>query len=56
MVQTRDACAQEAGVYVPLCCDGGFHRDALLVPVSAESFKQTGAEVRLRPPTIDAGE
>ncbi|MFD9366119.1 IMP dehydrogenase [Streptomyces sp. NPDC060020] len=33
-----------------------FHRDALLVPVSAESFKQTGAEVRLRPPTIDAGE
>ncbi|MFE2551288.1 IMP dehydrogenase [Streptomyces sp. NPDC059355] len=25
-----------------------FHRDALLVPVSAESFKQTGAEVQLR--------
>ncbi|MFE2479043.1 IMP dehydrogenase [Streptomyces sp. NPDC059389] len=33
-----------------------FHRDALLVPVSAESFKQTGAEVRLRQPAIDSGE
>ncbi|MCM1965260.1 MULTISPECIES: IMP dehydrogenase [unclassified Streptomyces] len=33
-----------------------FHRDALLVPVSAESFKQTGAEVQLRHPAIDAAE
>ncbi|CAM5274844.1 inosine 5-monophosphate dehydrogenase [Streptomyces spiroverticillatus] len=30
-----------------------FHRDAVLVPVSAESFKQTGAEVQLRRPTAD---
>ncbi|WP_407835687.1 IMP dehydrogenase [Streptomyces sp. DSM 116496] len=33
-----------------------FHRDALLVPVSAESFKQTGAEVQLRHPAIDSGQ
>ncbi|MFE7516568.1 IMP dehydrogenase [Streptomyces sp. NPDC057540] len=33
-----------------------FHRDAVLVPVSAESFKQTGAEVQLRRPTVDSGE
>jgi IMP dehydrogenase len=33
-----------------------FHRDAVLVPVSAESFKQSGAEVQLRQPAIDAGE
>ncbi|MCB5163359.1 IMP dehydrogenase [Streptomyces bambusae] len=33
-----------------------FHRDAVLVPVSAESFKQTGAEIEVRRPAIDAGE
>ncbi|MFB7291472.1 IMP dehydrogenase [Actinacidiphila glaucinigra] len=33
-----------------------FHRDAVLVPVSAESFKQTGAEVQLRRPAVDSGE
>jgi IMP dehydrogenase len=33
-----------------------FHRDAVLVEVSAESFKQTGAEIKVRPPAIDAGE
>ncbi|MFF7212357.1 IMP dehydrogenase [Streptomyces sp. NPDC008238] len=33
-----------------------FHRDAVLVPVSAESFKQTGAEVQLRRPTVASGE
>ncbi|MFB6516696.1 IMP dehydrogenase [Streptomyces sp. NPDC056401] len=33
-----------------------FHRDALLVPVSAESFKQTGAEVQLRHPALDSAE
>ncbi|URN18224.1 MULTISPECIES: IMP dehydrogenase [Streptomyces] len=33
-----------------------FHRDAVLVPVSAESFKQTGAEVQLRQATADFGE
>ncbi|MER7758102.1 IMP dehydrogenase [Streptomyces sp. NPDC097619] len=32
-----------------------FHRDAVLVPVSAESFKQTGAEVRLRRPALTPG-
>ncbi|MFF3565309.1 IMP dehydrogenase [Streptomyces sp. NPDC002574] len=33
-----------------------FHRDAVIVPVSAESFKQNGAEVQLRRPAIDSGE
>ncbi|MFF3019143.1 IMP dehydrogenase [Streptomyces sp. NPDC057939] len=33
-----------------------FHRDAVLVAVSAESFKQTGAEIEVRRPAIDAGE
>ncbi|MFJ7955578.1 IMP dehydrogenase [Streptomyces sp. NPDC096319] len=33
-----------------------FHRDAVLVPVSAESFKQTGAEVQLRLPALTSAE
>ncbi|MGW0827039.1 IMP dehydrogenase [Streptomyces sp. NPDC002845] len=33
-----------------------FHRDAVLVPVSAESSKQTAAEIEVRRPAIDAGE
>lgn len=33
-----------------------FHRDAVLVAVSPESFKQTGAEIEVRRPAIDAGE
>ncbi|MCP9211610.1 IMP dehydrogenase [Streptomyces cucumeris] len=35
---------------------GDFHRDAVLVPVSSESFKQTGAEIEVRRPAIDAGD
>ncbi|MET7487677.1 IMP dehydrogenase [Streptomyces sp. NPDC005538] len=33
-----------------------FHRDAVLVEVSAESVKQTGAEIEVRRPAIDAAE
>ncbi|MGW1363032.1 IMP dehydrogenase [Streptomyces chartreusis] len=33
-----------------------FHRDAVMVEVSAESMRQTGAEIAVRRPAIDAGE